>query len=416
MKFEKLCHAFYGMPELPEEMFSFLTDFCISVLVSPERPDADCLWDGNRGLIGGMKMTKRERFLKAMKNEKTDALVWAPNFDYWLQVNRAEATLPRKYEGMSRNDIVRSMGAYIWNRAPGLKTCYDPRIREKWTQAGDNMVREIETPIGSLREVHARSEGEHRSRALQEHFLKEPGDIRILKYVIEGTDYEADYGPVINALQETGEDGIVLHQYFCVPFIQFAKTDAGYLNGYYMWMDYREQVDELLEAYFRNYLKGFGILSEGPADVIASGDNMDGTMISPPLFKEYAMPFYQEVKKITSGHGKIFEAHWCGRTQNLLGMVPDCGLDVVEAIVPEPMADIKLSEALELLRGKVVLQGGIPAVLVCSECYSDEEFDSYVQNVICPLKGRRGFILGMSDNVPPNADFKRVERISALIR
>ena len=46
-------------------------------------------------------MTKRERFLRALKNEKVDELVWAPNFDYWLQVNRAEGTLPEKYRNLA---------------------------------------------------------------------------------------------------------------------------------------------------------------------------------------------------------------------------------------------------------------------------------------------------------------------------
>jgi len=121
------------------------------------------------------------------------------------------------------------------------------------------------------------------------------------------------------------------------------------------------------------------------------------------------------VRKITSARGKIFEGHWCGRTQTLLPLVPGCGLDVVEAIVTRPMADISLAEALDVLQGEVVLQGGIPAVLVCEEGGSRDDFKRYIEEVILPLKGRKGFILGMSDNVPPNADFARVEMVADLI-
>jgi hypothetical protein len=87
----------------------------------------------------------------------------------------------------------------------------------------------------------------------------------------------------------------------------------------------------------------------------------------------------------------------------------------VEAIVTKPMADIELTDALGLLQGKVVLQGGIPAVLVCKEGGSRENFEQYIKSVIRPLRGRKGFVLGMSDNVPPNADFSRVESIAGLI-
>jgi len=360
-------------------------------------------------------MTKRERFLRALKNEKVDELVWAPNFDYWLQVNRAEGTLPEKYRDMSRNDIVRAIDGYIWNRVQGLNVILDKSVKEIWRTEGDNSIHEFETPLGSIREVHCKTEGEHRAKARKEHFIKDLDSLRIMKYIVEATFYEPNYQPVFKALQETGDDGIVLHQVFCVPFIQFAKTDAGYINGYYLWMDYKDEVDSLIEVYFQKFLEGFKILADGPADVIATGDNMDGVMISPEIFKEYAIPFYKEVKKIAASKGKIFEGHWCGRTQNLLDLVPECGLDVVEAIVTKPMADIELKDALDKLQGKVVLQGGIPAVLVCKEGATEEEFKKYIEDVILPLKGRKGFILGMSDNVPPNADFSRVETVAKLI-
>lgn len=364
---------------------------------------------------GTSKLTKRERFLKALRNEKLDDLVWAPNFDYWLQVNTAEGTVPERYAGMSRNDIVRAIGGCIWNRAGGLRTILDGRVKEIVRQESGAIICEYETPLGSIRQVHLRSEGDHRSMYLAEHFVKDLDSLEVMKYIVEAAHYEADYEPTVRALAETGDDGIVLTGYACVPFIQFAKTDAGYLTAYYMWTDHREEVDSLIDAYFRKFLEACRILADGPADVIATGDNMDGFMVPPPIFREYAVPFYREAKKITSAKGKIFQGHWCGRTQNLLDQVPGCGLDVVEAIVTRPMADIGLPEALDLLRGEVVLQGGIPSVLVCEEGGTREDFEDYIRAEVLPLKGRRGFVLGMADNVPPNADFSRVEAVAGLI-
>jgi len=77
-------------------------------------------------------------------------------------------------------------------------------------------------------------------------------------------------------------------------------------------------------------------------DIVRSIDGyMDGTMINLNIIKEYAIPFYQDTKKIIAEKDKIFETHWCGRTKNFLELVPECGLDVVEAIVTYPMADIR---------------------------------------------------------------------------
>ena len=99
-------------------------------------------------------MTKRERYLKALRNEATDVLVWAPNFDYWLYVNQAEGTLPRKYRDMSRNDIVRAVGGTIWDRQPGLKAVVDPRVRETFQTRVEETLHEFHTPLGSIRELH----------------------------------------------------------------------------------------------------------------------------------------------------------------------------------------------------------------------------------------------------------------------
>lgn len=360
-------------------------------------------------------MTKRERYLRALHNQTVDELVWAPNFDYWLRVNTAEQTLPEKYRGLSRNDIVRAVGGYIWNRSSGCKTVIDKSVKEKWTDLGDKAVQEIATPVGTVSAVHTQAEGKHRSKALTEHFIKDLRSLAVMKYVAEATHYEADFAPTVKALAETGDDGVVLNGCHCVPFIQFAKTDAGYVNGFYLWADHREEVDALIAVYMQKSLEMIRVLADTPADVVATGDNMDGMTVSPAIFQEYAVPYYQEARKILKPKGKLFEGHWCGRTETLLHLVPGCGMDVIEAIVSKPMAKIELREALDRLKGEVVLQGGIPSVLVCREGCTDAEFDRYIEETILPLKGRKGFVLGMSDNVPPNADFARVERVAELI-
>lgn len=360
-------------------------------------------------------MTKREAYLQALRNEKVDTMVWAPNFDYWLYINSAEGTLPEKYVGMSRNDIVRAVGGTIWNRAGGFSAVVDDSVRRVSREDNGTIIDELHTPVGSIHQVQLPTEGPSRTRFLSEHFVKDLDSLKVMKYVVEATHYEPDYELALRALAETGDDGIALNSCFSIPFIQFAKMDAGYVNGFYMWIDHKEDVDSLIHAYHRSFLQGYQVLAEGPADVIATGDNMDGVMISPDIFQEYAIPFYQELKEICSKNGKLLEGHWCGRTQNLLPLVPGCGLDIVEAIVTSPMADITLSDAIDMLRGEVVLQGGIPSVLVCEQGCTREQFGKYIEEVVVPLRGRKGFILGMSDNVPPNADFSRVESIASLI-
>ncbi|MCL2813366.1 MAG: hypothetical protein FWD23_02070 [Oscillospiraceae bacterium] len=362
-------------------------------------------------------MTKRERYLAAMRRDPTDGeLVWAPNFDYWLAVNGAGATLPEAYVNKSRNDIVRAIGASIWNRAGALLTSQDPKIKHtSGKRPNGASYHEITTPVGTVYEEFMPSESKHSSYAHTKHFITDRQSLRVMTYIAQGTDYSVDFENARKALKETGDDGIVLHQLLCVPLIQFAKTDAGYMNAFYLMEDYPEDVGCLLSVYHKKYVEAFKMLAGTTADVIEFGDNMDEVMISPKLFKRYAVGFYQECKSALKGSGKILAAHWCGRTQHLLPLLPETGIEVVEAVVTSPMADISLKNALEALDGKVALQGGIPAVMVCADVISPAEFENYIESTILALKGMPGFILGMSDNVPPNADFSRVEMIAKLI-
>jgi len=364
------------------------------------------------------KITKRQRFLAAMRREPDDGeLVWAPNFDYWLAVNRAQGTLPEKFRDMSRNDIVRAVGATLWNRAYGLELHYDKSVGHIYGERKNGVrYHEIKTPIGSIYEEFAKTESEHSSEAHIKHFVTDRDSLRVMTYVAEGMEYSANFDASRKAAEETGDDGAVVNAALCVPLIQFAKTDAGYMDAFYLLEDYPGETERLIAAYHKKYVEAVGLLAASPADVVSFGDNMDEVMVSPKLFERYAVGFYQECKNALKGSGKIMEAHWCGRTQHLLPMVPQTGLDVVEAVVTEPMADITLEKALDILDGKVTLQGGIPAVMVCPDAVSRQDFENYIEHVVNKQKGRLGFILGMADNVPPNADFSRVEMIAELIK
>lgn len=363
-------------------------------------------------------MTKRERYLNALNNKKVDELVWAPNFDYWLSYKTKSVTLPEKYRGLSRNDIVRSIDAYIWSRTSGVITELDTTVKENvQTFNNGDMIMTYKTPVGEVSAKWVKTEDDFSSKFLKEHFVKKISDIKVMKYIAEAANYLGNYNQAQTSLEQVGDDGVSILNLICVPALQFLKNDAGYQNGYYMLFDYKNEVNEYIDVLFKKQLELAQLQVKSPGDVVATGDNMDAFTLPPNLFKEYAVPYYQELSKMAHDNNKLLEGHWCGRTAPLLDIVPDCGLDIVEAIVTKPMDEtMTINQALEKLDGKVVMQGGIPAVMVCRVGCSMDDFKKYIDDVIYPLKGKSGFILGMSDNVPPNADFERVEIIAELIK
>jgi uroporphyrinogen-III decarboxylase len=79
------------------------------------------------------------------------------------------------------------------------------------------------------------------------------------------------------------------------------------------------------------------------------------------------------------------------------------------------MGDATLAEARAALRGKVAIQGGIPAVALCHGA-DVESVRDLVTRALRDAEPGDGFVLGMGDNVPPDADFALVRAIAGMVK
>jgi hypothetical protein len=361
-------------------------------------------------------MTKREQYLSALRNQSFGRLTWAPNFDHWLGVNTRLGTVPSEYRGLDRNGIVRAVGGTIWARASSVShSTPDIPIRREELGEGNFRIR-IETNKGVLTSLHIVQGGMDRSLVMHEHPIKTAADLPALLELLRHRRFKVDTSSAVRQLKEVGDDGIVIDCGPCLPFIEFGKTDAGWETGLYMWYDHRAAVEEVLDAYQQVNLEHIRLLAENtPTAIVHLGDNMDQLMVSPDIFKRYGLPFYKKAGEICHKAGKLLQAHWCGRTTRLLPLLPGSGLNSVEAIVTEPMSDLTVEGALASLNGQVVMQGGVPAVLMCPQGGTRQDLERYIRHIVRDIHPTRGFALGMGDNVPPNADFDRVRMVSDLV-
>jgi hypothetical protein len=94
--------------------------------------------------------------------------------------------------------------------------------------------------------------------------------------------------------------------------------------------------------------------------------------------------------------------------KKLLANVMEAGVQVVEALTPEPATSIRVRPTRELWEGRVTMWGGIPYNILTPE-YSDSEFEAYVTDLYRAVAPGDRFILGFGDNVPPETPFHRVQ-------
>jgi len=358
-------------------------------------------------------MTQKERFLTALRGGRPDRIPWACNFDHWLNVNRARGTLPKEFDGVSRDDICRAIGAAIWARASVFKT-ETPNVKVTRREEGDSEITTYETPVGSIWTRHRTARDFTRAQFLKEHAIKTPQDIEVQKFIIQDEVLSPAYDSFLEAERSVGEDGIALTGVGYSPFQAFMIRLAGWVNGVYLLHDHPEKVEELIEVIEEKVLEACRIAADSPGQVVAIGDNMDARTTSPTYYRRYLIPFYRKAAAILHEKGKIVQSHYDAPVRALLPLIPETGLDVIEAVPPFPMGDCTMGEAYKALRPRVAIQGGVPAVLVLPSSNLDE-LRRFVIQVIQEVQPGDGFVLGMADKVPPDANFELVKAIAPIV-
>jgi len=157
-------------------------------------------------------------------------------------------------------------------------------------------------------------------------------------------------------------------------------------------------------------------MADSPAEVIFFGANFDEMITYPPFFREHILPSMQKFADRLHARGKLILSHCDGESKSLLELFRESGMDVAEAICPQPMTRVRIGEVKEAFQGKVTIFGGVPSVALLEESMSDEGFEKFMEDLFREISPGERFILGISDTTPPNAKFKRLLRITERVR
>lgn len=356
-------------------------------------------------------MTRKERYEIALSGKAADKVPWAVNFDHWWDVNGKRGTLPKQFADMHRFDISRSLGVDIWARTRTYQIEY-PNVKETSVIDGDVETVSYETPCGVLYEKYQLAPDFTRARFLVEHMIKSREDLPAYKFYIQDAVVTPSYAQAKQMIKDVGDDGIVLAPGPDTPYQTFMITATGWVTGIYMLMDYPAEVEEVLEIMAAKTLEVYEVIAQSPVWVCHEGDNMD-VMTSPDHYRRYVIPFCRRAAELHHKYGKLYESHYDGSIGNHLPYIPETGLDSIEAFTPAPMGDCTIQDAFKHLHGKVVIQGGVPSVTLCHG-FPLDELERLVRDAL-ELGKQGGFILGMGDNVPPDADFTRLDFITELV-
>ena len=184
--------------------------------------------------------------------------------------------------------------------------------------------------------------------------IKSPKDYDIVKFIVEDTRYTPYYEAIEDYKHYLGDDGLVITSLPYTPWQMMLINWVGPAQLYRDYVRHRDKVEELYAATAEKYREMYPLVVDAPVDYVNYGDNIDGVMVSPPIFEKYHVPIYNELANQLEGSEKILGSHMDGRLKILAQAIAKTKLDVIEAFTPPPMGDLPVGLALSLWKDKTL--------------------------------------------------------------
>jgi len=391
-------------------------------------------------------MTDKERMLKAARGEWADRLPWIPRIDLWHNSNSMRGALPVKYRKEATLDeiagtigggyhkivpeflkvrspednIDRGLGVYrLWGMAYRPELVGVDRAVKK---EGDYTYVTYHTPVGSVSCTILYSDEMKRAGAsitwISGPLIKEAKDYKTLGYIFKNIKIHPEFENYREYQKKVGDKGFAaaFANLSASPMHHIMKEFLDATKFYLEMYDHPKEMRQLCEDMEPYFDQIFRVLADSPAEVIFSGANYDEMITYPPFFRDHIMPHLQKLADLLHPRGKLLLCHCDGENKGLLDLIRESGMDIAEAVCPQPMTKVTISEVKKAFQGKVTIFGGVPSVALLEQSMSDEQFEKFMKNLFSEIAPGDRFILGVSDTTPPDAKFERLLRITEMVQ
>ena len=390
--------------------------------------------------------THKNRILKTFRGEAVDRLPYVPRIDLWYLANSVAGTLPPQHAGRTQHEISRaegwalhhkyafaSMGEHtdhaLLHRGIGIFRTRDTVVDFVLPKDVDVRVRlegtltrvEYHTPVGMVSNTLQYDETMKRlgiSIPLHtEHLIKGPEDYAPACHLFEHMDVVPAFERFTYwSNEEMRDDGVpvVAHFHGASPMQQIQRDLIDATQFFIHYKDHQKELRALVERMEPLYDKILKICCESPAQVVNWGSNFDDMLTYAPYFKQEIQPWVRRASEALGAAGKLVMCHTDGENLGLMDLIRDSGMHIAESICPAPMTKVTLAEYYRRWSGHLTLFGGIPSTIILPET-SEADFEACLDELFRAVAPGTRMVVGIADQVPPNALFSRLQRIGERI-
>jgi hypothetical protein len=350
--------------------------------------------------------------LSIFRGESQNTVLWQPRLEYWYNINKKQGTLPDHLKDASLLDTYDYCHASVRYFTKPLGVRYNNvHVTEQWEDE-TRLRRTWETPVGRLTDV-MHFDKWRVSRHYAEYKLKKPEDFEVLEYIFQDEEWYWDQQVYKQDLKRVGERGSPQFYFRRSPISGLFIDHMGFENAIYMMYDNPELIQHYVKFATAADNAIYKILAQSPIHILNFGENIDASIFSPPIWKEFLVPYYRKRVEQLHAAGKFVHIHMDGTLKSLLPHMQDCPWDAIEAPTPTPQGDVTLQQ-IKAAMGDLILLDGIPAILFLPKLYPVDALLECAKQVIELFYPR--LILGVSDELPPDADIERVRLIGKLVQ
>jgi len=387
------------------------------------------------------RINTRKLILNKFKGEANNQIVWQPRIYYWyygnglmnktpkgykdesfLQSMREDTDsvknpdVPERYKKKTMLEIYDNLGAsprypqevlgvqlFKGLRLPDPSACDQLKTEVELDSKNGQRKITYKTPAGNLTKVE--------SGYIKEYPVKNIEDIEIMEYIIQHTEVEFDQKAFELADEVFGRKGPIQTFFIRSPYQSLITEYMGFKKTILMLNKHKDRIQSFMNTIDNWHDDVFDLILDSQIEILNFGENIDQHYNPPPIFEKYLLPYYERRIKEIHNHDKYCHIHVDGSFKQLIPLLKETSFDGLEALTPQPQGDVTLEELQEALGDKILLDG-IPATFF-TKSYSYQKLESFTKRLIDYFAPR--LIIGVSDEVPPNANIEKVRYISKIL-
>jgi len=189
------------------------------------------------------------------------------------------------------------------------------------------------------------------------------------------------------------------------------------MRGMQNWMmdlmdpDNQDNVVALLEYCTEATSQFISLMARTGAHVLSNGDSPAGpSMISPDMYRQYALPYQQRISAASHAAGLPYMLHICGDTTIILDDILETGADAMEL---DYKTDV--TAACERMKGKMCFVGNIdPSGVLARGTVADVERET--ERLLDVFSDNPRFILNAGCALPPETPSENIEAMIRIAR